>query len=846
MIYNCYEEGGLLYLVYSKNGKLLKEVANFKPSIFLPSSHETKYKTIYGDHCRKVTFKGVSDYHAKIWKLRNDGDIYHGDIQPKYQFLIEKFLNKKITHDKVIKIYNYDIEAFSLKDDRFVKQEVADEPIRSITIQEYHTGKYYVFGTKAWDLQDVEIKNKKGEVKKVVSKDKIVYYQSKSEVHMLRKFIKFLDNKSVQVITGWNIISYDNQYMFNRLRILGIEKKFTDACVENRDGVLFGKMQNLDYQLVYQKMEKDPKPSYTLNYTANDRIDMVKNDMESFRDQFVNHYQEFIAYNIADTALVGFLEDALQYLKLMFSMSSDFRCLPEDILHVTRYWNTFIYSYALSQNIVVPRMQDRPKIPYVGGYVKKPIPGQDEWGTLYDVQSSYTTNNRRYNISPETLVSFNTLPKELYKLTCDCYMSMMEKTFHKHKYAYKTAKGSKSLITNLKKPPENKSNVLTLNHQFINNRDILDRVQYPHFFIMETDKKIKEGLRIKKLEANRYLFFAKSKIDFLKNTQNRDSTFQGYNSMIVVNHTFLTLDLIEYFSKDYKRFLPFTPEIKKNNYIMTPNLQFFRKTKELGILPKTQEIVFFERLEAKNRKKVDDSLIAITQKFLDEGMFITRESLIELGMNIIPKEQRNELIRILKTKDEQTVKDAHEKYLAQKVVDAIEDISKKIAINGVYGATANEKFRFNDIRLCESTTSTGQLALRGCMNHLENDDLITWIYCDTDSVRGDTLISTEYGDIPIENIWEGSYTKTEYSNGKHIAETPPTRVLSYNKERKEIERKYIKYVMKHKVKKRMFKIIFNHIETIVTEDHSVIIDRDGDIIDIKPGDIKPTDKLIHL
>ena len=50
--------------------------------------------------------------------------------------------------------------------------------------------------------------------------------------------------------------------------------------------------------------------------------------------------------------------------------------------------------------------------------------------------------------------------------------------------------------------------------------------------------------------------------------------------------------------------------------------------------------------------------------------------------------------------------------------------------------------------------------------------------------------------------------------------------------------------MKHKVKKKMFKIKINDKEVEITEDHSIMVLRNNKLISIKPKDILKTDKLI--
>ena len=52
--------------------------------------------------------------------------------------------------------------------------------------------------------------------------------------------------------------------------------------------------------------------------------------------------------------------------------------------------------------------------------------------------------------------------------------------------------------------------------------------------------------------------------------------------------------------------------------------------------------------------------------------------------------------------------------------------------------------------------------------------------------------------------------------------------------------------MKHKVVKKMYKITVNDKSVVVTQDHSIIVLRDGVLTDVKPQDIINTDKVIYI
>lgn len=50
--------------------------------------------------------------------------------------------------------------------------------------------------------------------------------------------------------------------------------------------------------------------------------------------------------------------------------------------------------------------------------------------------------------------------------------------------------------------------------------------------------------------------------------------------------------------------------------------------------------------------------------------------------------------------------------------------------------------------------------------------------------------------------------------------------------------------MGHKVKKKLFKIKIGDVDTIITEDHSIMVKRNGEIIEVKPTNILKTDTLL--
>lgn len=181
-----------------------------------------------------------------------------------------------------------------------------------------------------------------------------------------------------------------------------------------------------------------------------------------------------------------------------------------------------------------------------------------------------------------------------------------------------------------------------------------------------------------------------------------------------------------------------------------------------------------------------------------------------------------------------------------------EQWTKKILINSLYGATGNKFFSLYNRDFASSITANGRVFIQQTANRIRErlQELIPWkeeyvIYGDTDSVVSSTILNISEGNIQIGDLYDKTENQEqEYKPGKFFKEVNGVKALSFNTKDNVLEYKPIKYVMKHKVKKRMFKIECNGNEITITNDHSIMIKRDGKVIEVKPSEIKKTDKLI--
>lgn len=198
--------------------------------------------------------------------------------------------------------------------------------------------------------------------------------------------------------------------------------------------------------------------------------------------------------------------------------------------------------------------------------------------------------------------------------------------------------------------------------------------------------------------------------------------------------------------------------------------------------------------------------------------------------------------------------------------------SIKIFINSCYGACASQFYECYNINVAEATTLQGQDMIKFTNDILDEYFVNQWhldtelheklgltyvnklgvgttvVYNDTDSIVGDTIIKTNNGDKKIEdwykeNISNGSAGVT--INGHESVNTDDT-VLNWTSNQGLYQGK-VKRIIRHKVSKPKWKLkTKDGKEVIMTNDHSMVVFRNGEQMTVKPCEILLTDKILSI
>jgi len=249
--------------------------------------------------------------------------------------------------------------------------------------------------------------------------------------------------------------------------------------------------------------------------------------------------------------------------------------------------------------------------------------------------------------------------------------------------------------------------------------------------------------------------------------------------------------------------------LKENNWTMTANGILFDMS-EQGIIPKILESIYFARKTAKKQ------MLALQQEMEND-------------------ETKNYSFDIAALNAKQN--------------------ALKVFLNSYYGIIGNEAFVLYDVDIALAVTLSAQLSIKWIINYVgQNVDKrfdFKVIYGDTDSVSGDSIVTIMCDgiirNVKISDLIENIVGDISIEgNGRTILEPDDDiQVLCFDKEIDTPVFRKIKYIMRKKNMKKLYRVAISNSEVVVTEDHSLIAKDEEGYKDISaPNLIKEKHSLI--
>jgi len=396
----CAIKGNKILVRGYKDGVRFTDSVSFKPSLFIKSDKETKYKTLNGIGVKRMIFDTLYDCREflKQYEDLNDSPIY-GNTDFVTQYLLEAYESEVVYDLSQIKIAYFDIETET--EGGFPDLRSPNEKINIIGVR--ITGVNYAITDKPVSIPNC----------------KLILVSSEKE--LIEKFFELLRKEDIDVITGWNVKLFDIPYIIGRARLFFEDKEIQSwlpfNLMKERETNIGGTDYRLfefpgyvilDYMDLYKKFSGTSQESYALNFIAKAELDEQKLDYAeygSLREFYTKDFQRFAEYNIQDVELVEKLDNKLRLIDLAVSIAYEAKIPFDVVFFATRIWGTICCDYLLRKDIIPPIQTSYAKDDqFVGAYVKDVAPGLYKNVVSFDATSLYPSIIMGWNISPETCV----------------------------------------------------------------------------------------------------------------------------------------------------------------------------------------------------------------------------------------------------------------------------------------------------------------------------------------------------------------------------------------------------------------------------------------------------------
>lgn len=738
------------------------------------------------------------------------------ELDKKYKDLLSKR-----TYPKV---YTFDIEALADENGEYSEPEHARCPIStiSITSPELNT---IVLGTLQFSDDEKKtleqnfseyIDNTKFFKELNLPKPYVKYIHFWTEEEMLKYFLSTIVAK-VPILTGWNCIKYDWNYIVNRIKnyypALSIKlSSATKRVVSKNHKDRFGNKIVLpmpEHTLILDMMEiieqEDKKvlpmkESMKLDYIASASMGIHKIEYtRSLDDLYNNDYGRYVFYNSIDSLLVQLINYRFKtldhiYLYALYCNEKIASCFSKIALTESLVYKDF---YEQGLKIVYEDKPEPARSSLIGAYVKKPIPGIHQFVCCNDFASLYPSTIRTCNLSFENYIGvfWDLQTLEKYKTNRSQYVVIGPNVFENEGTDEKPSMGNQVGVfldeVKLKKYRDNpdKYFVSVNGCVYKNDKDYsFRRIQAKLKAARDHDKYL--GKRID----------ATVMFDLEKIINNQQVSIRKYDDDIIeeLNSIGLNFNSTTDFLNIEKEELKKIKQVIQNDIVYLDSNQLAMKYLMNSMYGGASHVNFYWY----NMNIAND---------------ITGEArnLIHRMENHIPDFIKHNWLKM---------KEVHK----QLGIEVDEEKAKEVLENAYFVPKNIDPETYNE------------------------PSFVLPVYGDTDSANSLTIMKLQRENMEIKMTIEDWFNENlddindfviKLPNGTELIPTND-KILNYNKDGN-LEYQKVNYIMRHKVTKPKWRLkTKSGKEIIVTGDHSMIVFRNGNKLTVKPNEILPTDKIL--
>jgi DNA polymerase elongation subunit (family B) len=211
------------------------------------------------------------------------------------------------------------------------------------------------------------------------------------------------------MMTGWNFINYDWQYIVNRCKRLQID--ITEAAKTKSLDKIDSRplhMGILDYMQLYDKYDRSVKvkESNALDYVSGQVLKVNKIKYSgSLQDLYEQDFVKYIYYNVVDSVLVYYIDQKLKSMEVLLTLASITKMPLYKAASPVAVTEALIARKLADEGkcVATEKREDSQKDgKYAGAYVKQPVVGFYQGVSAFDFASLYPSIMRQFNISPDS------------------------------------------------------------------------------------------------------------------------------------------------------------------------------------------------------------------------------------------------------------------------------------------------------------------------------------------------------------------------------------------------------------------------------------------------------------
>ncbi len=260
--------GNTLYFRGIRDGQRVKERREYSPVLFHPTNNShTEFHALDGTPLEPKFFDTIKDAREHLTRYKDvQGFSIYGQTRFEYAFIADEYPEEVIEWSPdLVKVAYLDIEVGS--ESGFPDPKDAQHPVTAITLKFSDSPLFYVWGTGQF----------------TATSDNVLYRYCVSEEEMLESFLQFWHEAEPDVLSGWNVKTFDIPYLYHRLiQLFGdtMAKRLSpfNVMIANEE-MYYGKpitaydilgIATLDYLQLFRKYAPNAsQESYRLDHIAN-------------------------------------------------------------------------------------------------------------------------------------------------------------------------------------------------------------------------------------------------------------------------------------------------------------------------------------------------------------------------------------------------------------------------------------------------------------------------------------------------------------------------------------------------------------------------------------------------